>query len=78
MNKLPKVPLERLDPHAGRYLLELVRQLEDELAHRPSTKGDGVLYIHEGQQLRLISPNGSIYDLSVNDAGALVTTPVTL
>ena len=60
------------------YLQELARRLDDELARRPERSTDGVLYLTTEVPVRLISPNGSIYELSVDDAGALVTTSVVL
>lgn len=77
MSTLPKVPLNQLGEPLERFLIEFSRQLERELARRPSVQSDGVLYFHEGQVVRLISPNGTVYELTVDDAGALVTTVVT-
>jgi len=54
------------------YLITLVQELELELQARPEAS-EGVLYISEDQPLSLISPNGTLYRLSVDDGGNLVT-----
>lgn len=77
MSMLPKVPINELGEPVERFLIEFSRQLERELARRPATQADGVLYFHEGQVVRLVSPNGTVYELTVNNAGGLVTTQVT-
>lgn len=61
------------------YLDRLIRVLEDELARRPARQAvDGALYLSGDVPLRLISPDGSVFEVTVNDAGSLVVTPVAL
>lgn len=56
------------------YLVNLVRELERELSRRPARqRADGVLYLGGDTPLSLISPNGTVYRLTVDDAGNLVT-----
>lgn len=78
MRRLPQVPVDRLGQTEGRYLVELVRQLEIELQARPRRQSDGALYIGEDSPLRVISPNGTVYAIAVSNAGALEITEVTL
>lgn len=61
------------------YLDRLIRVLEDELARRPARQTiDGALYLSGGVPLRLISPDGSVFEVTVNNAGNLVVAPVSL
>ena len=76
MSMLPKVPLNVLGEPLERFLIEYTRQLERELTRRPANQVDGALYLRSGQALRLISPNGEVWELTVNDGGALQTTQV--
>lgn len=66
--RLPPVPrLE--DPLAVRYLTDLTKAVRAELEARTvdaSSRG----------YVRLISPDGSVWELSVDDAGLVVTTKV--
>lgn len=76
--QLPKPPLS-VDGEARRYIETLVRQLEQELTLRPSRQPtDGVLYLTTDVPVVLISPNGTLYKLAVDDAGTLTTTQVDL
>lgn len=77
MSTLPKVPTN-LRSSTAEYLTELVRQLERELRARPARQVDGALYLSGDVPLRMISPNGTIYQVVVTDAGALDITEVTL
>lgn len=77
MSLLPKVPTD-LKGRSHDYLVELVRQLERELRHRPSRQTDGAFYMSGDVPLRMISPNGTVYEVTVDDTGTLVTTAVTL
>lgn len=77
MSSLPKVPSD-LQERSHDYLVELVRQLERELRIRPRRQTDGALYLSGDVPLRMVSPNGTVYEITVDDAGALVTTAVTL
>lgn len=56
------------------YLTSLVRELEKELGRRPARqKADGVLYLGNDSPVSLISPNGTVYRISVDNDGNLVT-----
>ena len=77
MSMLPRVPSD-LQGRSKEYLVELVRQLERELRARPQRQNDGALYLSGDVQLRMVSPNGTIYMITVDDAGNLVTTSVAL
>jgi len=58
----------------SRYLTALIRELERELQRRPARQTiDGVLYLGGDCPLSLISPNGTVYRVTVDDAGNLVT-----
>lgn len=61
------------------YVEALVKSIEEELARRPSRNmRDGVVYLGGDMPVRMISPGGLVFDVSVDDAGALVITEVTL
>lgn len=61
------------------YLDRLIRVLEQELTLRPARqRTDGALYLSGDVPLRLISPDGSVFEVTVDNTGALVTSPVTL
>lgn len=77
MSLLPKVPSSLKDAQSV-YLVELVRQLERELRHRPAVQRDGALYLGGDTPLRIISPNGTTYQVTVTDGGGLTTSEVTL
>lgn len=77
MSVLPKVPTN-LQGVSKSYLIELVRQLERELRRRPPAKVDGALYLGGEVPLRMISPNGTIYQVTIDDAGGFVTEVVTV
>lgn len=77
MSFLPKVPYD-LHGKQKDFLVALVRQLEGELRDRPHRQTDGAIYLSGDIRLRMVSPNGTVYEISVDDAGALVTTAVTL
>lgn len=70
--QLPKPP-STITPPLSDYLLTLTRELEKELRRRPTKQADGVLYLGGDRPVSLISPNGTIYRLSVDDNGDLVT-----
>lgn len=71
MTRLPHPPTS--GPHA-QYLAVLVRELERTLRSRPAINPvDGVLYLGQDTPVSLISPNGTVYKLTVDDAGNLVT-----
>lgn len=76
MSQLPKYV-----PGQGQleYLDRLVKVLGEELDRRPARQPqDGVLYLSSDVPVRLISANGTVYQLSVSDTGVLETTEVTL
>lgn len=77
MSVLPQVPTD-LEARSREYLVELVRQIERELRRRPGKQMDGAFYVSGDLPLRMISPNGTIYEIAVDNTGALVTTVVTL
>lgn len=77
MSSLPQVPSD-LKGRSHDYLVELVRQLERELRRRPSRQTDGAFYVSEDLPLRMVSPNGTIYEITVDNTGTLVTTAVTV
>ena len=72
---LPSTPLQLLtppdtiEPPTRGYLTALLRQLTAALLSRPSREQpqDSVL---------LASPNGAVYTVAVNNAGALVVTKI--
>lgn len=75
MSLLPRVPLTGSTAEQRDYLVQLVRSLEGQLRQRPVTQ-EGALYVADNMVLRLVSPNGTVYELTVDDAGSLVTTEV--
>lgn len=75
MSYLPRVPENVKDANLKEYLITLVRELGKELDTRPATQG-GVLYLSGDRPITLISPNGTLYQLTVSDTGALETTEV--
>lgn len=76
MSLLPQVPLRDFGDKQGQYIEKLLQRIEIELRARPRRQQDGALYVGGEQPIRLISPNGTIYELTIDDAGALVTTVV--
>lgn len=61
------------------YLDRLTRVLEDELTRRPARQTtDGALYLSGDVPLRLISPDGTVFEVTVDNAGNLVVTSVAL
>ena len=69
-----QLPKPEMNSPNGRYLTTLIRELERELQRRPARQAtDGVLYLGGDCPLSLISPNGTVYRLTVDDAGNLVT-----
>lgn len=74
MSFLPKVPTELTQGPQGRYLVELVRQMDSELRRRPFVQSDGALYIGQGTFLRIVSPAGEVWEITVNNGGNLQTT----
>lgn len=77
MSTLPKVPPD-IKGKSHEYLIELVRQLERELRVRPPRQTDGALYLSGDIPLRMISPDGTVYEVTVDNTGALTTAVVTL
>lgn len=77
MSLLPKVPTD-LQGKNKDYLIELVRQLEGELRRRPHRQTDGAFYLSGDISLRMVSPDGTVYEITVDNAGNLVTTAVTV
>lgn len=77
MSLLPNVPNRLTTDGTRHYLVSLVRSLEQELAVRPR-RVEGVLYLGGDVPVRIISPNGNIYSLGVDNTGALTTEQVTL
>jgi hypothetical protein len=76
MSLLPKVPTHHMSVEQGRYFMELIRQLEVELAKRPPRQEDGAIYVSDENPLHIISPNGTVYEVVVTNAGALQTEAV--
>lgn len=75
MSYLPRVPENVKDDTLREYLVTLVREIGNELDTRPATQ-QGVLYLSGDRPITLISPNGTLYRLTVSDTGALETTEV--
>lgn len=77
MSTLPRVPTD-LQGRPKEYLIELVRQLERELRRRPTRQTDGALYLAGDVPLHMVSPDGTVYRVTVANGGALATEVVTL
>lgn len=77
MSMLPKVPYD-LRGESKDYLIELVRQLERELRRRPARQRDGAFYVAGDLPLRMVSPNGTVYEITIDNTGNLTTTAVTV
>ena len=66
---LPKIPTFTKEPALNPYLRDLTKELERELRQRvPATTGVGAIH--------LVSPNGSVWRITVSDAGVIATTQV--
>lgn len=69
MRTFPRVPQQGLDPALERYLRDLSVITQSEFKDRtPDREG--------GRSIHLVSPDGSVFEVTVNNAGALAATKV--
>lgn len=72
MKTLPSFPLRMVTKPFEDYMIRLLRRLEVELSGKVGVKEDGAVYLGADQPLHLISEDGEVFRLTIDDQGQIV------